>query len=105
MKAFCIGLIGLTTLPLLVYPFVLMANVMSLAASPPSSQVPLSLRLAMSGFIWSSTIYPLPYLVTMIASIVLLRLDEVKKALWWQVGLLGYLLLVGLFFVAWLALG
>ncbi len=47
--------------PLIIYPIVLLANVMSLGGEPPMHPVPLALRLSSQGFLWSSTAYPIVY--------------------------------------------
>jgi len=49
-------------LPLMIYPFLLVANVMSLAGNPSSEPVSLVVQLASQGFLWGSTLYPLVYI-------------------------------------------
>lgn len=59
----------------------------------------------MVGFMLVSTLYPLPYLISLIATIINLSKKQFRTALVWQLGLVGYLIIVGLFFTAWLHLG
>lgn len=47
---------------LIVYPFCLIANVMSLAALPATAGIGLLPSLARKAFLWGSTIYPVLYL-------------------------------------------
>lgn len=103
MKALCIASLCLTSLALLVYPFVLMANVMSIAAVPPSNPS-MIFRVASSIFLWSSTLYPVPYLIALIASLLKIK-KNVRIAFLWQIALLTYLLVMGLSFVMWLTFG
>ena len=60
-----LGPLTLGALALLVYPFCLAANVMSLAAmDAPQTRVAGRLqRLSMQGFLWGSTVYPAVYLL------------------------------------------
>lgn len=102
MRKFCITLICLTSLPLFLYPFVLLANLMSFAASAQTSTSPRGLTIAMSGFLWSSSLYPVVYLTALIASIILLKRKSDKKALLWQIGLGIYLAVVVGFLIAWM---
>jgi hypothetical protein len=55
----------LGALPLLIYPFCLLANVMSLAAAniPTTRPVDPLPAVAWKGFLWGSTIYPAVYVV------------------------------------------
>ena len=62
--------LALGGIPLLIYPFLMVANVMSLAAEPPQYPVSLALRLSSQGFLWSSTLYPLVYIGCAIMSLV-----------------------------------
>jgi hypothetical protein len=48
-------------LPLLIYPFILLANIMSLAATPSPKPVPILLWLFSKAFLWGSTLYPAVY--------------------------------------------
>ncbi len=59
-------------LPLLVYPFLLIANIMSLAAHQPNPPVPFSFtNLAWLSFLWGSTVYPLVYLGCALVAVIL----------------------------------
>jgi hypothetical protein len=60
-----IGPLTLGALVLLIYPFCLGANVMSLAAmdAPETRVVDRLQRLSMQGFLWGSTVYPVVYLI------------------------------------------
>jgi len=55
-------LLVLAGLPMLAYPFVLVANVMSLAAGPPGDTSKRSVPLVVRAFLWSSTLYPLVFI-------------------------------------------
>ncbi len=105
MKPLCICLLFLTTLPLLVYPFVLIANVMSLAATATATPAPIGLKIVSLGFLWTTTLYPVPYLICLIAALMNLKKEKIRTALHWQLALVGYLLMIGIFFTAWLNLG
>lgn len=58
----CWGLLLLGGLPLLVYPFVLFANLMLLAGHKSTYKPPLFNRIMYQGFIWGSSIYPAIYI-------------------------------------------
>ena len=98
-----IGPLAAGGLVLLVYPFCLLANVMSLAAVPaPGTAVkPLPL-IASKVFLWSSTLYPLVYLLAAGAS--LLLASNERRAVAHRVAQvpLVYLLFVLLCFGAWI---
>src|SRR5688572_5907060 len=47
--------------PLIIYPVVLVAHIMSLGGEPPKHPAPLALRLSSQGFLWGSTVYPIVY--------------------------------------------
>jgi len=49
--------------PLVVYPFCLLSNVMSLAGAPGRGNPGVLLRCASNGFLWGSTPYPVVWLV------------------------------------------
>jgi hypothetical protein len=76
------GPLALGAVALLIYPFCLLANVMSLAAmDAPATRVadPLP-RLALRGFLWGSTIYPVVYLVAAGVSVFLSSNDRLVGA-------------------------
>ncbi|CAM1359886.1 conserved membrane hypothetical protein [Tenacibaculum xiamenense] len=52
-------------LPLLVYPFLFLANIMSFAAHECAHQSHFH-NVIFKLFIWSSTLYPISYLVTLV---------------------------------------
>ena len=60
-----LGPLTMGAFALLIYPFCLVANVMSLAAmdAPQTRVVGRLQRLSMQGFLWGSTVYPVVYLV------------------------------------------
>ncbi len=92
-------------LPLLIYPFILLANVMSLAGTQGSTPVPISQWLAAKAFLWSSTLYPLVYLACLIAAIACSRGGDGQKALMLSIAPLAYVgLCVALMFL-WMLTG
>ena len=48
--------------PLIIYPFLFLANIMSLAGARPANPPPFLLSLGANGFLWGSTLYPFFYL-------------------------------------------
>ncbi len=104
MKPLSIALMALTSLPLIIYPFVLLANVMGLAAVSSPTTASFAVSVAAVGFMLGSTLYPLPYLTALILSILNLTKGKHRAALWCQLALVGYLCFVGVFFIAWLSL-
>ena len=88
---------------LLAYPFCLLANVMSFAAVPAQGAAPkLALRLASGAFLWSSTLYPVVYLLAAAVSLFLSSNDRAVAARRVAQVPLVYLLGVLLCFAAWL---
>ena len=66
---------------LMAYPFCLIANVMSFAAAPAQGASPRPVPLlASQAFLWSSTLYPLVYLVAAGTSRVLASNDRTLAA-------------------------
>lgn len=95
-------MLKLGALPLLIYPFVAMASVMSLAGDDRQA-VPLLLTLVAKSFLWGTLAYPLIYLpCAALASVQ----DDTSEAAWWFAAVPVWFLkfLLGLF-VAWLAIG
>lgn len=80
-------------LPLIVYPFVFLANVMSLAAEPDPSATRL-LRVVSKTFLILSTAYPLVWLGALVFTIVLLSKHDVGRATWAAIVPLPYLVVV-----------
>ena len=103
MKALCIVSICLTSLVLLVYPFVLVANIMAITAVPPAN--PSRIFMVTSAiFLGGTTLYPVPYLIALIASLWNIK-KNVGVAFFWQVALMVYLLVIGVSLVALLMFG
>ena len=90
--------------PLLIYPFVLLANVMSMAATRVPSQppVPLMQNLTCNAFLWSSTLYPIVYAVCALAAVMCSRSGGVTMAWVLAAGPVAYLVLCALLLAAWI---
>ncbi len=90
--------------PLLIYPFVLLANVMSMAATRVPSQpaVPLLQSLTCNAFLWSSTLYPIVYALCAIAAVISSRSGGGTTVWVLAAGPLAYLVLCMLLLVAWI---
>lgn len=101
MKPLCIILMCLSALPLLIYPILLMASVMSLMAPSPATPVPIVLMFAAYGALWGAILYPVPCLISLIASAKIIGKGDIRKALYWQLGVLGYISFVLLLFMLW----
>lgn len=93
----------LGAIPLLIYPFLMVANVMSLAAEPPHYPVSLALRLSSQGFLWSSTLYPLVYFGSAIVALIQSHFQNDRAARRYAVLPLLYLIGVIALFLLWLA--
>lgn len=90
-------------LPLLVYPFLVIANIMSFAASHTNAE-PFGLTLVVNLFLFSSTAYPVVYIICAVFAIIQIRKDKGKSAFSYGIVPIIYLvLLVGLL-AAWAAL-
>jgi hypothetical protein len=89
--------------PLLIYPIVLLANVMSLAAQPSSQPVPILLQLSSKAFLWSSTLYPIVYLYYARKAIANSKQGDSRTAVTMSLLPLVYLILVLIFLCAWFA--
>ena len=94
-----VGLI-LSALPMLVYPFVLMANLMSVVAEPDPTRTGLE-EFGATSFIVLSTAYPVAWLGSLIGSVVLMMKHRAKIAAWTAFGPMFYLALVGAAFWVW----
>jgi hypothetical protein len=88
--------------PLMVYPFCLLSNVMSLAGEPGRSTPGVLLRCASNGFLWGSTLYPVVWLVAAVTSRALRSAERPTAADRVSWVPLGYLLAVALCFGAWM---
>lgn len=91
----------LGALPLLIYPFVALASIMSLAAQTTGSE-PMPLLLVARGFQITSLLYPAIYFSALIAALVLRKKKEPASRiasipLW-------YLAFVVLLFAGWIGL-
>jgi hypothetical protein len=91
--------LALGALPLVIYPGVLLANVMSLAAEG-QSDTPMFLRVVATSFQVSSSAYPLVYGWCFRA----LKAKSVATGLWLSVAPLAYLVLVYGLFQLWMTL-
>jgi hypothetical protein len=94
----------LGAIPLLIYPFLMIANVMSLAAERPHNPVPLVLWLSSQGFLWSSTLYPVVFLGCAIMSLVQSHCRDDRTAERYALLPLLYLSGVVALFLLWLAI-
>ena len=97
--------LALGAIPLLAYPFLMVANVMSLAAEPPHYPVSLGLRLSSQGFLWSSTLYPIVYFGCAIMAFVQSHFEIDRDARRYALLPLLYLIGVIALFLIWLATG
>lgn len=89
--------------PLLIYPFILLANVMSLAGTKSSTPVPFLQNLAATSFLWVSTLYPVAYAICAIAAVACSRSGNGSMALTLSAAPLAYLGLCVLLFMGWIA--
>ncbi len=83
----------LGTVPMLAYPFVLMANLMSFVAVPDPSAGSFE-RFASGSFMVLSTAYPIPWIGGLVGAVVMLAKRRPKPAAWAAAVPLAYLLLV-----------
>lgn len=102
MKFVCILLMGLSSLPLLIYPFVLIANLMMLAAVGTPGDTSFGEAIAQYAFLGGTTLYPVPYTLALIKSITKMEKKRFKKAASWQLLPLGYLFAIVIFSTAFL---
>jgi hypothetical protein len=89
-------------IPLVVYPFVAMASLMSLA-SPATGTEPAALLTVARGFQLTSLFYPLVYLSALFAALAFKKKNESIAAKLAGVPLVFLILVISLF-VAWMAL-
>ncbi|MDO5610284.1 MAG: hypothetical protein Q4G62_05840 [Pseudomonadota bacterium] len=97
-------LLALGSLPLLVYPFVLLAGVMSLAGHR-SDDTPLLLIVITYAFLVSSIAYPAIYLWGLIMAVKNLGRGRSKAAVVMSAAPLWYLLAVIVLYFVWGAIG
>lgn len=93
-------LLLLGALPLLIYPFVLLANVMSLAGHWSGNE-PLGLVVTVYAFLIGSTAYPAVYIFHRVYANALLKQNKTEAALRYSVGPLLYLALLAGFMMLW----
>lgn len=96
-KSFILAFIG-SGLPLIAYPFVAMASLMSLAAEAPSSAETLLLIIS-SAFLWGSLLYPLIYILSVITFFIVKSEKKKKLCAFIPYAHLG---LVFLLFLSWI---
>lgn len=101
MKPLAIVLMFLTAAPLLAYPFVLLANLMSLAAIEQGGDMSALQKIAFYTFMGGSTLYPIPCLVALVQSIREIRKTNHSKALAYQLANFAYLAVVVVALVGW----
>jgi hypothetical protein len=90
-------------LPLLVYPFILLGNAMSLAATPSSKSVPILLYLSAKVFLWGSTLYPVVYIFCAVTAVAKSQQGDFRKASTVALLPLLYLALVLAAMAGWMA--
>lgn len=101
MKPLAIVLMLLSTALLLAYPFVLIANLMSLAAIEQGGDMSALQKAAFYTFVAGSTLYPIPCLVALVQSIREIRKTKPAKALAYQLANLVYLGVVAVALLGW----
>ncbi len=102
----------LSTLPLAIYPFVLLANIMGLAAEanypdPGSETATLTtkaLTLAAKAFMYGSTAYPVVWMAGLVGGIAMLGKRRFRAAMAAALVPLAYLGGVGILFGLWTAM-
>ena len=103
MKIVSIIALALGGVPLLIYPFVLLADVMSLAA-PKSGKHSTLLTVVSRAFLWTSLAYPIVYMLCVSQTRLMLKKMQEEAALGFSVVPLGYLVLVVVLFFAWMSI-
>jgi len=87
--------------PLIVYPVVLLANVMALAGQPPANPLPLYQQFIVKGFLWGATLYPIVYLSCFTKAIGFSRQQDYRRAVITALLPLLYLVGVAMLFAGW----
>lgn len=100
MKLAAIGSLVLGALPLLIYPFVLLANVMSFAGTPTGQETN-GQWLVSRAFLFGTTLYPIIYLVFAVIGIVNLVRKKSRAALNTSLVPLIYLAFLAVVFAVW----
>ena len=90
---------------LLLWPFILLGNIMSLAGDQPNPPPPQPLMLVVYGFLWGSTLYPAIYLPGLLVAACFEALEMNRAALATAWVVVGYIGIIVALFVAWLVLG
>jgi hypothetical protein len=93
-------LIVVSGLPLIAYPFVLFANLMSLIAERPKEPLPLGYALIFYGFLLATTAYPAVWIVCGAIGWNRAHWGSAKSTVFWSLAPLLYLLLIVAFCVA-----
>ena len=88
LKTIAIGLQLLAALPLFVYPFVLIANLMGMAAPSQSNGIA---EIAATVFMVGTTLYPVAFIGGLIMAWKALNKEQYPKGLWWSAFPLLYL--------------
>jgi hypothetical protein len=93
------GRLIIGALPLLIYPFVALASVMSLAGHTDGSE-PVLLMVMARGFQITSLFYPVVYLCSLVAAVSLRKQKEVAAVRIASIPL-SFLALITLLFIGW----
>jgi hypothetical protein len=93
-------------LPLSIYPIVLIANVMSLAAERSDAKSgSVSLLLVVKAFLWSSTAYPLVYIPCGLIAFKMIRAGRLESGMWLATAPVVLLVLIVLLLLMWMRMG
>jgi len=101
MKTASIIALVIGALPLVAYPFVLLADVMSLAAQQ-SGKDPALLTIFSRAFQWTSLAYPVVYVPCAVVALVMLKKMHEKAALGFSLAPMVYVGIVIVLFFAWM---
>jgi hypothetical protein len=88
------AMITLSGLPLLAYPFVLFANMMSLLAEGSMAEVPIAARITWYTFLVGSTLYPVVFFVCGAKGWDHAHWGGIKGTIFWSLAPLLYLLVI-----------
>lgn len=105
MRSYYWILLIVGALPLLIYPFILLANIMSFAGTKSSTPVPLMQTVMSQAFLWSSTLYPVAYVACLIAAVTCSRSGNGAMALKLAAAPLLYLGLCVVLMIGWMMTG
>ncbi len=97
-------LIIISGLPLFVYPAMLAANLMALAAPQPKEPLPIGQRMAFWAFLVSTTLYPVVFFVCGAKGWDRSHWGSTKATVFYAIGPLLYILLIATLFKIGLAL-